>query len=121
MKDSFYSIGEVSKLANVSIKALRYYDKIDLFKPAYVDPDTKYRFYTDSQLYHLDLIKSLKYIGTPLEEMKKAQELEMEELFSLYRAGKANQGEIRFFINIGADHCSGEKANEAADGISCAR
>ncbi len=37
MKESYYSIGEVSKLANVSIKALRYYDKIDLFKPAYVD------------------------------------------------------------------------------------
>ncbi|MGW8264422.1 MerR family DNA-binding transcriptional regulator, partial [Bacillus sp. LR--39] len=34
MKESYYSIGEVSKLANVSIKALRYYDKIDLFKPA---------------------------------------------------------------------------------------
>lgn len=31
MKESYYSIGEVSKLANVSIKALRYYDKIDLF------------------------------------------------------------------------------------------
>lgn len=71
MKESYYSIGEVSKLANVSIKALRYYDKIDLFKPAYVDPDTSYRYYTDAQLIHLDLIKSLKYIGTPLEEMKK--------------------------------------------------
>lgn len=84
MKESYYSIGEVSKLANVSIKALRYYDKIDLFKPAYVDPDTSYRYYTDSQLIHLDLIKSLKYIGTPLEEMKKAQDLEMEELFAFY-------------------------------------
>ncbi|WP_121642858.1 MerR family transcriptional regulator [Bacillus vallismortis] len=84
MKESYYSIGEVSKLANVSIKALRYYDKIDLFKPAYVDPDTSYRYYSDSQLYHLDLIKSLKYIGTPLEEMKKAQDLEMEELFAFY-------------------------------------
>lgn len=84
MKESYYSIGEVSKLANVSIKALRYYDKIDLFKPAYVDPDTSYRYYTDSQLVHLDLIKSLKYIGTPLEEMKKAQDLEMEELFAFY-------------------------------------
>lgn len=111
MKESYYSIGEVSKLANVSIKALRYYDKIDLFKPAYVDPDTNYRYYTDSQLYHLDLIKSLKYIGTPLEEMKKAQELEMEELFAFYtEQEKANQGEIRFFINIRADHFPGEKS-----------
>lgn len=80
MKVTYYTIGEVSKLANISIKALRYYDKIDLFKPKYVDPDTNYRYYKDSQLYHLDLIKSLKYIGTPLEEIRKAQDLETDEL-----------------------------------------
>nr|pir transcription activator bmrR - Bacillus subtilis [Bacillus subtilis] len=119
MKESYYSIGEVSKLANVSIKALRYYDKIDLFKPAYVDPDTSYRYYTDSQLIHLDLIKSLKYIGTPLEEMKKAQGLrDGRTVCFLYRAGEANQGEIRLFISPGANHFIGEKADETADGIS---
>jgi MerR family transcriptional regulator, activator of bmr gene len=81
MKEALFSIGEVSKLANISIKALRYYDKIDLFKPAYVDPETNYRYYKDSQLNHLDLIKSLKYIGTSLEDIKKAQELGMNDLF----------------------------------------
>ncbi|QED47769.1 MerR family transcriptional regulator [Cytobacillus dafuensis] len=79
MKETLYTIGEVSKLANVSIKSLRYYDKINLFKPAYVDPDTNYRYYKDTQLYHLNLIKSLKYIGTPLEEMKKTQKLRTDE------------------------------------------
>jgi MerR family transcriptional regulator, activator of bmr gene len=82
MKETLYTIGEVSKLANVSIKALRYYDKINLFKPAYVDPNTNYRYYNDSQLHHLDLIKSLKYIGTPIEDMKKAQELKTNEFFT---------------------------------------
>ncbi|OIK14625.1 MerR family transcriptional regulator [Bacillus sp. MUM 13] len=82
MRETLYTIGEVSKLANISIKALRYYDKINLFKPSYVDPGTNYRYYKDSQLYRLDLIKSLKYIGTPLEEMKKAQELKTDELFT---------------------------------------
>ena len=80
MKETLYTIGQVSKLSNVSIKALRYYDKIDLFKPVHVDPETNYRYYKDSQLYHLDLIKSLKYIGTPLEEMKKAQALNTDNL-----------------------------------------
>ena len=80
MKEKLYTIGQVSKLSNVSIKALRYYDKIDLFKPVHVDPETNYRYYKDSQLYHLDLIKSLKYIGTPLEEMKKAQALNTDNL-----------------------------------------
>ncbi len=82
LKEKLYTIGEVSKLANVSIKALRYYDKINLFKPIHVDPETNYRYYKDSQLYHLDLIKSLKYIGTPLEEMKKAQALKPNDLLA---------------------------------------
>ena len=82
MNEIYYTIGEVSKLTNISIKALRYYDKINLFKPAYVDPVTNYRYYTDSQLYHLDFIKSLKYIGIPLEEMKKAQDLKADGLLA---------------------------------------
>ena len=82
MKEKLYTIGEVSKLVNISIKALRYYDKINLFKPAYVDPDTNYRYYKDSQIHLLDLIKSLKYIGTPLEEMKEVQGLQRDEFFS---------------------------------------
>lgn len=82
MKESLYTIGELSKLSNVSIKALRYYDKINLFKPAYVDPNTSYRYYQDSQLYHLDLIKSLKYIGTSLHDVKNTKGLKAEELFA---------------------------------------
>lgn len=81
MKETLYSIGEVAKLANVSIQTLRYYDQISLFKPAYVDPNTNYRFYKDSQLYHLDLIKSLKYIGTSLDDIKKVQHLQKVDLF----------------------------------------
>src|SRR5690606_12755057 len=80
MVDRLYSIGEVSKLMNISIKALRHYDKIDLFKPTYIDPNTNYRYYDDSQLYLLDLIKSFKYIGIPLKEMKKVQELKADDL-----------------------------------------
>ncbi|WP_088069014.1 MerR family transcriptional regulator [Gottfriedia luciferensis] len=82
MKDKLYTIGEVSKLVNISIKALRYYDKINLFKPAYVDPETNYRYYKDSQIHLLDLIKSLKYIGTPLEEMKEVQGLKRDDFFA---------------------------------------
>lgn len=82
MNEKLYTIGEVSKLVNISIKALRYYDKIDLFKPAYVDPDTNYRYYKDSQLHLLDLIKSLKYIGTPLAEMKEVQGLKRDDFFA---------------------------------------
>ena len=73
MEETYYSIGEVAKLTNISVQTLRYYDQIDLFKPSYVDPETNYRYYKDAQFYYLDIIKSLKYIGVSLDEIKAAQ------------------------------------------------
>lgn len=82
MPEQFLSIGEVSKITNVSIQTLRYYDQIDLFKPSYTDPKTNYRYYKDSQLYHLDLIKSLKHLGTSLEEIKHVQQQSPAQLLN---------------------------------------
>ena len=80
MKEQYLTIGEVAKLSNVSIQTLRYYDQIDLFKPSYTNLETNYRFYKDSQLYHLDLIKSLKHLGTSLNKIKAIQEQSPEQL-----------------------------------------
>ena len=44
MKDMF-SIGELARYQNISKQTLIFYDKIGLFRPAYVDPDNKYRYY----------------------------------------------------------------------------
>ncbi|WP_050183116.1 MerR family transcriptional regulator [Domibacillus robiginosus] len=81
MEEDLYSIGEMAKLANLSVKTLRYYDQIGLFKPAYVDPKTNYRYYVDSQLFQLDLIQPLKAVNTPLQEIKLAQDLSSNELY----------------------------------------
>ncbi|WP_285397134.1 MerR family transcriptional regulator [Lysinibacillus sp. fls2-241-R2A-57] len=80
MKEHYYTIGEVAKLSNLSVQTLRYYDQIDLFKPAYIDTFTNYRYYQDNQIFYLDIIKSLKYIGISLEDINKALELTSEEL-----------------------------------------
>mgnify|MGYP004571771149 CR=1 FL=1 len=40
MNSNLLSIGEFSKIANVHIKSLRYYDKLGVLKPIYVDPKT---------------------------------------------------------------------------------
>ncbi|EON72074.1 MerR family transcriptional regulator [Lysinibacillus sphaericus] len=80
MKEHYYTIGEVAKLSNLSVQTLRYYDQIDLFKPAYTDTSSNYRYYKDDQIFYLDIIKSLKYIGTSLEDIKKALMLTPAEL-----------------------------------------
>jgi len=46
-------IGEFSKIAQVSIKTLRYYDRMGLLKPAHIDRYSSYRYYTLSQLPRL--------------------------------------------------------------------
>lgn len=78
-KDNFYTIGDVAKLMHISIYTLRYYDQIGLFKPAYTDPKTNYRYYEDTQLFQLDWIKSLRSIGTPLEKIHKTYHISTAE------------------------------------------
>ncbi|WP_419960595.1 MerR family transcriptional regulator [Psychrobacillus sp. BM2] len=80
MKIHYLTIGEVAKLSNISVQTLRYYDQIDLFKPMEINPSNQYRYYQNTQLYYLDIIKSLKYLGLSLEEVKSVLTLKPEEL-----------------------------------------
>lgn len=66
-----YKIGEFSKLVNVPVKTLRYYDEISLFKPKEVDIFSNYRYYLESQINDLNIILELKEAGFMLEEIKK--------------------------------------------------
>lgn len=63
-------IGDFSKKTGVSIRTLRYYDDIDLFKPIEIDLFTNYRYYSEEQIEDLNLINELKNIGFSLEEIK---------------------------------------------------
>ena len=65
-----YKIGDFASISGISIRTLRYYDDIDLFKPKEVDLFTNYRYYTIEQLDELKLINELKEIGFSLEEIK---------------------------------------------------
>ncbi len=62
-------IGDFSKLSQVSIKALRYYDEMELLKPISVDRFTSYRYYSVSQLPRLNRILALKDLGLSLEQI----------------------------------------------------
>lgn len=65
-----YSIDVFSKLTRTTVAALRFYDREDIFKPAYADKYTGYRYYTSSQLTELQEIISLRQIGMSLEQIK---------------------------------------------------
>ncbi len=65
-----FKIGEFSKLTQVSIRMLRYYDDMDLLKPAQIDANTKYRLYTSDQIEVLHKIIFLRELGFGVVEMK---------------------------------------------------
>ena len=49
---------------------LRFYDEIGLLTPAHADPQTGYRYYTVTQLAHLNRILVLKDLGFDLEQVR---------------------------------------------------
>ncbi|MCL2527363.1 MAG: MerR family transcriptional regulator [Defluviitaleaceae bacterium] len=61
----------MSKLTGTGIKALRHYEKINILKPAYVDPQTGYRYYRFNQAYILELIRFAVELDIPLKELTK--------------------------------------------------
>ncbi|TYP74860.1 MerR family transcriptional regulator [Paenibacillus methanolicus] len=64
------SIGEFSKLCEVSTKTLRYYDEIGLITPDEINPDNGYRYYAVRQLKTMLMISRLKSYHFSLEEIK---------------------------------------------------
>ena len=65
-----YRIGTFSKLTGASIRTLRYYDEIDLFKLDNIDIYTGYRYYSDAKIEEYKIITELKNVGFTLEEIK---------------------------------------------------
>ncbi len=65
-----YSIGEVSKICNISTKALRFYDKIGIISPDMICKENSYRYYNKDTLLTVPVVKYYKQMGFKLEEMQ---------------------------------------------------
>ena len=64
-----FTIGAFSRLCGVSSKALRAYDALGLFRPAWVDPESGYRRYSPAQLPEIRRIAALRSMGMSLPEI----------------------------------------------------
>ncbi|WP_166241526.1 MerR family transcriptional regulator [Paenibacillus turpanensis] len=71
---NLFSIGEMSKLHNTTIQALRYYDQIGLLVPIHIDENSGYRYYSTEQFEQLNTINYLKALGFSLKEIKEQLE-----------------------------------------------
>ncbi|MEU2285481.1 MerR family transcriptional regulator [Streptomyces sp. NPDC013178] len=70
------TIGAFAKACRLSPKALRLYDELELLRPARVDPDTGYRYYTAGQLEQARLVAWLRRLGMPLARIREVCALE---------------------------------------------
>ena len=87
--DELLSIGRFSRLAGLSIGALRHYHELDLLIPARVDPETSYRSYARSQLEDARLIARLRELDLSLPQIRAvigADPAERQRLLVAHRA-----------------------------------
>lgn len=86
-----YSIGEFSRIAQVSKRLLRYYDQIGLFQPMFVDPASGHRYYSATQLPTLNRILALKELGLSLDQIRRfiKDDISLEEIQGMLLMKKA--------------------------------
>lgn len=65
-----FKIGEFSKITQISVRMLRYYDEQKLLEPSFVDEHTGYRLYSASQIDQLNKIIFLRNMGFGVQDMK---------------------------------------------------
>ena len=94
--DTLLKIGEEADFFQISVKAVRIYEKKGILVPAYIDPDSGYRYYTPDQLHQLAALLELKALGFSLDEIKDVMvgESSKEALY------KAMQEKLRNWENL---------------------
>jgi DNA-binding transcriptional MerR regulator len=70
LKQHLYTTGQLAEKAFVTIRTLRYYDKVGLLKPSH-HSDGGHRLYTNEDLLRLEQILGLKFLGFSLTEIKR--------------------------------------------------
>ena len=120
----FLSIGELAKLRNVNVQSLRYYEKLRILIPAYINPENGYRYYSLEQIMILDTIILCIDLGIPLKDLKnyvnENGELEFEHL--LEDGKKLAKEKVRKIessidsINRTLQHINAQKTFQGHDG-----
>lgn len=88
-----FRIGEFSRLTQVTIRMLRYYDEIGLLKPAQIDPWTNYRMYSVEQIPLLN--KIIYYRDSGFNAAEIAMALKSDNDFIVEQLDKKHEEIIR--------------------------
>ena len=67
--EHLFTIGQFSRLTDLSCPMLRHYDQLGLLRPSTVDDETGYRYYSLAQLDVAEAIRLLRDLDVPLTEV----------------------------------------------------
>jgi DNA-binding transcriptional MerR regulator len=70
MVEALYTIGEVEEMTGVPVKTIRYYAEIGLLPPA-ATTAARYRLYSPAEIWRLELVRTLRYVGFGLDEIRR--------------------------------------------------
>ena len=62
------TIGTLSKITGVKVKALNYYESKGILPPVYINPENNYRYYSIAHVYVVGAIRLCVDLGIPLKE-----------------------------------------------------
>ncbi len=65
----YFTISKFARLRGININSLRYYERLGILRPAYIDPRTRYRYYAAEQLSVLDMILLCINLGISLKQL----------------------------------------------------
>lgn len=90
MSEELMKIGEIAAFFDVSVKALRIYEKKGIIKPVKVDMESGYRYYSADQVKQLNALIDLQSLGFSLDEIKEIMDgkLTKEELVDKFQRKK---------------------------------
>lgn len=97
-----FKIGDFSRLCQISIRMLRFYDETNILKPALIDDKTGYRYYDANQLEMTIMINFLRKTGFTTVEIKEiiAHYNHKEQLLeAIYAKQKELESEILLVQN----------------------
>lgn len=99
---ALYTINEVAKHTGISTYSLRYYDKIGLLKPAIIDDENGYRYYTYRQFWHAEVITILKRLDFSNEDIIDilSTEYDQDLVGKVEQQQRAIEEKIRLFHQI---------------------
>jgi DNA-binding transcriptional MerR regulator len=121
-----YKIGDFSRLSQIPVKTLRHYADMGLLRPAYVDRQTGYRYYTAAQLEQLNRILVFKDLGfslkeiclviganVPIPQIRRLLELKRDEVEGRVAGERARLGRVAARLDA-LDRCRRPPALEVA-------